>query len=220
MIKLSIIIPNYNKDKYLDTLLSHLKEQITNEVEVIVIDDASTDGSKDIIKKYEDVFKVYYNEENKYNSYTRNVGLLHSKGKYVTFIDSDDDIVPDFVSAILDNIKSKHDGYFFDYNNINVHNSGEVEKGYNTMVWSKVYSKKVLDDNNIEFNVDKFPRGTLGEDFDFNLEFIKATKDIVKVDFPIINYNWGVTNSVSNSQQTGIHEPLYEVDEEFMKQWF
>jgi len=220
MIKLSIIVPNYNKDKYLDTLLSHLKEQITNEVEVIVIDDASTDGSKDIIKKYEDVFTTIYNEENKYNSYTRNVGLLHSKGKYVTFIDSDDDIVSDFVKAILDNIKSKHDGYFFDYNVINIHGSGEVEKGYNTMVWSKVYSKKVLDDNKIEFNVEKFPAGTLGEDLDFNLAFIKATKDIVRVDFPIINYNWGVIDSVSNRKQTGSCEPLYEIDMDFMKQWF
>lgn len=220
MIKLSVIIPNYNKGKYLSTLLSHLKEQMTKEVEVIVIDDASNDESQTILKEYEDIFKIYINEENKYNSYTRNVGLLHSEGKYVTFIDSDDDIVPDFVSAIFDNIKSNHDGYFFDYNVVNVHNSGDVEKGYNTMVWSKVYRKKVLDDNKIEFDVKKFPKGTLGEDLDFNLSFIKATKDIVKVNFPIINYNWGVTSSVSNSTQTGGAEPLYEINEDFMKQWF
>lgn len=220
MINLSIIVPNYNKAKYIDTLLSHLKEQMTDEVEVIVIDDASTDSSMEIISKYEDVFTIISNEENKYISYNRNVGLLHSKGKYVTFVDSDDDIVPDFIEAILERIKSNHDGYFFDYNIINIHKSGEIEKGYNTTVWSKVYRNKTISDNNIEFNVNKFPKGTLGEDLDFNLEFIRATNDIIKVDFPIINYSWGVIGSVHNSPQTGSAEPVYEVDDDFMNQWF
>lgn len=220
MIKLSVIIPNYNKDKYLDTLLNHLKKQMTNEIEVIVVDDASSDNSPSIIKNYENIFRTYYNKENKYNSYARNAGLLHAEGQYVTFIDSDDDITPDFISMILKSIESGHDGYFFDYNVINVRDSAQVEKGYNTMVWSKVYKKKVLDDNNILFDVKKFPKGVLGEDLDFNLSFIKATNDIIKIDYPIINYNWGVTNSVSNSEQIAAAEPLYEIDNNFMDKWF
>lgn len=220
MIKLSVIIPNYNKDKYLDTLLNHLKEQMTNEIEVIVVDDASSDNSPSIIKNYENIFRTYYNKENKYNSYARNAGLLHAEGQYVTFIDSDDDITPDFISMILKSIESGHDGYFFDYNVINVRDSAQVEKGYNTMVWSKVYKKKVLDNNNILFDVKKFPKGVLGEDLDFNLSFIKATNDIIKIDSPIINYNWGVTNSVSNSEQIAAAEPLYEIDNNFMDKWF
>lgn len=220
MIKLSVIIPNYNKDKYLDTLLNHLKKQMTNEIEVIIVDDASSDNSPSIIKNYENIFCTYYNKENKYNSYARNVGLLHAEGQYVTFIDSDDDITPDFISMILKSIESGHDGYFFDYNVINVRDSAQVKKGYNTMVWSKVYKKKVLDDNNILFDVKKFPKGVLGEDLDFNLSFIKATNDIIKIDSPIINYNWGVTNSVSNSEQIAAAEPLYEIDNNFMDKWF
>lgn len=218
--KLSVIIPNYNKEGYLDTLLSHLKEQITDEVEVIVVDDASTDSSKSIINKYRDVFKVYENEHNMYNSYSRNVGIDNARGEYITFIDSDDDIVPDFISIILENIGSGHNGYFFDYN-INVKDPRiKIDKGNNTMVWSKVYKKNIIDDNKIRFNVEKFPVGVLGEDLDFNLEFIKATNDIIRCDIPIIIYNWGVYNSVSNSKQVKSVPPLYKMNEEFIRKWF
>lgn len=221
MIKLSVVIPNYNKEEWLEPLLSHLKEQMTSEVEVIIVDDKSTDGSMDIINKYKDDFRIFENEINKYNSYTRNVGIDNAKGTYITFIDSDDDIVPDFINVIFDNIKTKHDGYFFDYNVVNrINPNEEVEKGHNTMVWSKVYRRKVLKDNKIRFDEKKFPRGTLCEDFDFNLQFIEATEDIIKVDFPIINYNWGISHSVSNSPQYGDYEPRYEIDYDFLNKWF
>lgn len=221
MIKLSVIIPNYNKERYLEPLLSHLKEQMTDEVEVIVIDDASTDGSMSIIEKYSDVFRIFMNEENKYNSYTRNVGVKNAKGKYITFIDSDDDISPDFINVILETIKSNHDGYFFDYRVINcIKPNDPVEKGINTMVWSKVYKRNVIKDNKILFDVEKFPRGVLSEDYDFNLQFLAVTQDVIKIDYELIYYNWGIAYSVSNSPQYGDYTPRYEVDEEFLEKWF
>jgi len=218
--KLSIIIPNYNKEKYLEPLLAHLAAQLTPEVEVIIIDDASTDGSMRIINKYKDKFHIYQNERNMYNSYTRNVGLKAAQGEYVTFIDSDDDIKPDFVATILEATQTAHDGYFFDYEVRNVANTGSVEKGWNTMVWSKVYKKSVIDEYNIEFNVDAFPRGTLCEDYDFNLQFLAATQDIMMVDKPIIIYNWGVDVSVSNSPQTGGYEPRFQISDADYRKWF
>ena len=127
--KIGIIIPNYNKEKYLEPLLTHLTKQLTSEVEVIIIDDASTDGSMDVINKYKDKFRIYQNERNMYNSYTRNVGLKATQGEYITFIDSDDDIKPDFVATILEAIQTAHDGYFFDYEVRNIADSGVVEKG-------------------------------------------------------------------------------------------
>jgi len=218
--KLSIIIPNYNKEKYLEPLLAHLAEQLAPEVEVIIVDDASTDGSMRIINKYKDKFSIYQNERNMYNSYTRNVGLKVAQGEYVTFIDSDDDIKPDFVATILEAMQTAHDGYFFDYEVRNVANTGSVEKGWNTMVWSKVYKKSVIDAHNIKFNVDAFPRGTLCEDYDFNLQFLHATRNILRIDKPIIIYNWGVEGSVSNSAQTGGYEPKYQLGEAEYKKWF
>ena len=219
---LSIIIPNYNKKKYLEPLLAHLADQIEgrNDVEVIVVDDASTDNSWPIIQKFAAQFITLRNERNMYNSYTRNVGIDNATGEYITFIDSDDDVTQDFVEAILYNIKTGHDGYFFDYIINDVTGQGNVEKGWNTMVWSKVYKKSVIEANAIAFDVEHFPRGTLCEDYDFNLQFLAATQDIVMVDKPIIIYNWGVDGSVSNSPQTGGYKPRFQIGDEDYRKWF
>lgn len=220
MIKLSVIIPNYNKEGYLKPLLEHLKEQLTDEVEVIVIDDASTDSSWGIISEYKDVFKVLKNDVNRYNSYTRNVGIDNAVGEYITFMDSDDDIKEDFIKTILESIKTNKDGYFFDYTINNVIDGSYVEKGYNTMVWSKVYKRKLIEDKKIRFDVDRFPRGTLSEDLDFNLQVLYYTNNIEVSNKEIIIYNWGITNSVSNSEQSGDCGTRYEIDEKFMERWF
>lgn len=222
--KLSIIIPNYNKEKYIGKLLSQLKEQLNDEVEVIVIDDCSTDNSWNIIKEYSDVFTTIRNEINKYVAYSRNVGLDKSKGKYITFIDSDDEVKPYFVSNILESIKSNKDGYFFDYEINNVVDGTEVEKGYNTMVWSKVYKKSVLTKNNIRFDEDYYTVHVLCEDMDFNCKFLNVTRNIQKSDSEMIVYNWGITNSISNSTQESKEEPWYEEfirnNEGIMDEWF
>lgn len=222
--KLSIIIPNYNKEKYIGKLLSQLKEQLNGEVEVIVIDDCSTDNSWNIIKEYSDVFTTIRNEINKYVAYSRNVGLDKSKGKYITFIDSDDEVKPYFVSNILESIKSNKDGYFFDYEINNVVDGTEVEKGYNTMVWSKVYKKSVLTKNNIRFDEDYYTVHVLCEDMDFNCKFLNVTRNIQKSDSEMIVYNWGITNSISNSTQESKEEPWYEEfirnNEGIMDEWF
>lgn len=211
MIKLSVIIPNYNKSKYIGTLLQHLKEQKTDEVEVIVIDDASTDDSWSIISEYSDVFTTIKNETNKYVAYTRNVGLDKAKGKYVTFIDSDDDIKPYFIEIILRALDTNKDGYFFDYEVNNVLDGGPVEKGYNMMVWSKVYKRSVLTKNNIMFDASYYTPGILCEEMDFNCKFLKATRNIQKCEQEIIIYNWGVSGSLSNSaSKPYIEEPWWE----------
>lgn len=222
--KLSIIIPNYNKEKYIGKLLSQLKEQLNDEVEVIVIDDCSTDNSWNIIKEYSDVFTTIRNETNKYVAYSRNVGLDKSKGKYITFIDSDDEVKPYFVNNILESIKSNKDGYFFDYEINNVVDGTEVEKGYNTMVWSKVYKKSVLTKNNIRFDEDYYTVHVLCEDMDFNCKFLNVTRNIQKSASEMIVYNWGITNSISNSTQESKEEPWYEEfirnNEGIMDEWF
>lgn len=133
---LSIIIPNYNKERYLEPLLAHLADQVKgrNDVEVIIIDDASTDNSWSIIQKFAAQFITLRNEHNMYNSYTRNVGITNATGKYITFIDSDDDVTQNFIDTILYNIKTGHDGYFFDYIINDLTRENKVQKGLNTMV--------------------------------------------------------------------------------------
>ena len=96
MIKLSIIIPYYNVKPYTDELLDCLAPQITDEVEVILIDDGSD-------KPYKTDYKwcQVYRQENGGASKARNAGLDRATGEYVTFIDSDDIVADDYVKQIL-----------------------------------------------------------------------------------------------------------------------
>lgn len=226
MIKLSIIIPNYNKDAFIGNLLEHLAIQRTDEIEVICIDDCSTDRSWDIIQTYQNIFTTLRNQNNKYLTYTRNAGIRLAKGEYITFIDSDDDIAEDYISTILQDIKDKHDGYFYDYKVLLPENCDEpVEKGHRREVWGKVYKHSVLKDNNLWFDEDIFTPGVLGEDSDFNGRFAACTDDIIVSDKELILYRFMVKNSVSNSPQKNPSKiPLgwywYDNNEEKSKHYF
>lgn len=199
--RLSIIIPNYNKEKYIGKLLSQLKKQLLDGVEVIVVDDCSTDDSWNIIQEYKDVFKIIRLEKNSWVSRARNRGIEESSGEYITFIDSDDGIKPNFIKIILKHIETKRDGYFFDYDIYCDFKNVNVVKGENTMVWSKVFKRDVLDKNCIKFDEKYYTRYVLGEDTDFCCRFLAATTDIERINIPIIDYSFGVENSISNSKQ-------------------
>ena len=198
--KLSIVVPNYNKEKYIGKLLSQLKQQLVDGVEVIVVDDCSTDNSWNIIQEYKDVFKTIRHDKNSWISRTRNRGIEESCGEYITFIDSDDTIKPNFIELILRHIESNRDGYFFDYDISCPYNIEHITKEYNSMVWTKVYKREVLDKHNIRFDEEYYTRYVLCEDLDFNCHFLNVTTDIEKLDIPIINYNYGDMESVSNSK--------------------
>jgi len=97
----SIIIPIFNREEIIEKTLKKLREQIYRPLEVIIVDDASTDKTVQKINKFiqnfhEEKFKInlYINEVNKGGCYSRNYGILHSKGKYIQFLDSDDFLNP------------------------------------------------------------------------------------------------------------------------------
>jgi len=92
MVKVSIMIPVYNVEKYLEECLESAVNQTLKEIEIIAVNDGSTDNSLNILEKYElkyDNFKII-NQENKGLSAARNTGLRACSGKYVYFLDSDD----------------------------------------------------------------------------------------------------------------------------------
>ena len=93
MSDISVIIPVFNVEPYLAECLDSILEQKNVALEVICVEDASEDGSKDILKRYakEDKrIRILENRKNRGLSYTRNRGLLSANGKYVLFVDSDD----------------------------------------------------------------------------------------------------------------------------------
>ena len=89
---ISIIVPVYNASKYLQQCLESIINQTFKNLEIICIDDGSTDNSIEILKKYADIDNriTIISQENKYAGYARNVGIGISKGEYLLFLDSDD----------------------------------------------------------------------------------------------------------------------------------
>lgn len=90
--KVSIIVPNYNGEKYIKRCLKTLIKQTYENIEIIVIDDGSNDRSREIIRKLakKDKRIIFVENDNHGVSYTRNLGLARASGDYITFIDSDD----------------------------------------------------------------------------------------------------------------------------------
>ena len=93
MKKVSVIVPVYNTYKYLRRCLDSLVNQTLDDIEIIVVNDCSTDESKKILDEYElkyDNVLVLHNKTNKGIGYNRNLGIKKASGKYISFIDSDD----------------------------------------------------------------------------------------------------------------------------------
>lgn len=102
-ILLSIIIPVYNVELYLNECIDSIINQLTNQCEIILVNDGSTDSSGNICKEYSvrNCKIRVIEQENNGAAAARNKGLMLAKGKYVTFIDSDDKIAEDSIKKIL-----------------------------------------------------------------------------------------------------------------------
>ena len=100
----SIIVPIYNKSEYLDECLTSIKEQIYSNLEIIMIDDGSTDNSGKIADEFanaDDRFIVIH-KTNGGSSMARNTGLDICKGRYIAFVDADDFVDKNYISALYD----------------------------------------------------------------------------------------------------------------------
>lgn len=197
--KISVIIPIYNCEKYLKRLLDSIINQNEKSLEIILINDGSTDNSLDILKNYEKKYKniKVINKKNGGVSKSRNDGLNIATGKYICFLDADDYIDKDYFKEILKllnkyNVELLNFGFFSDVENnkleqissdiVNYKNKlyqthNDIKKDFvnlwdNTMlynIWNKVYLKEIIDKNNISF-----PNYNWGEDIAFNREYLNS----------------------------------------------
>ena len=106
--KLSVVIPAYNAQKFISRCISSALASDLKEIEVIAVDDGSTDETKDILSWYENMYPQFFKKifkENGGAAEARNYGIAESKGHYITFIDSDDMIRPDAYSTMYDSLQ-------------------------------------------------------------------------------------------------------------------
>lgn len=96
MNKVSLIVPVYNTSKYLEKCINSLINQTLKDIEIIIINDGSTDNSEKIIKKFNDKRIKYIAKQNEGIGKTRNLGIEKATGEYLAFVDSDDYLSIDF----------------------------------------------------------------------------------------------------------------------------
>ena len=107
MVKVSVVVPVFNADKYLEQCLDSIQKQTLSDIEVIIIDDGSRDNSDEICKHYlTDSRFLYYYKENEGLAAARQDGIEYSSGEYIGFVDSDDWIEPDMYEKMYGAAKS------------------------------------------------------------------------------------------------------------------
>ncbi len=103
---ISVIIPSYNRASCLERAITSVINQTYDNLEIIVVDDSSTDNTEDIVKKFNDRRIVCIrHSENKGVSVARNTGIKKSKGSFIAFLDSDDQYLPEKIKKSLDGFK-------------------------------------------------------------------------------------------------------------------
>lgn len=180
--KLSIIIPYYNSLVRTKILLTMLEKQLTKDVEVIVVDDGCHESELDKFN----VTVIHLPENSGCAGIPRNHGLEFARGKYITFIDSDDFVSDDFVEKILNKINESDFDYCLMswksvYNN-SIINISEGRPEWNCSVWGIVYKKDSIGD--VRFNNDR-----IAEDFTFNQKVLKGKEEKITDVLYYYNFN-------------------------------
>ncbi|MBC8542394.1 glycosyltransferase family 2 protein [Bianquea renquensis] len=193
--KVSVIVPVYNVEKYLERCIDSIRQQDYAEMEIILVDDGSTDNSPAICDKYASIDKriVVIHKENGGLSSARNKGLEIATSIFVTFIDSDDWITRDYISYLMHMIcKADADIAIIEYLKVKkgqkiccTTGDGPLEK-WNTEealikylereiypACGKMYKKALFIENKIEF-----PLGRIYEDIDTIFKAIKCARII------------------------------------------
>ncbi|OUQ00230.1 glycosyltransferase family 2 protein [Lactobacillus gallinarum] len=218
MILFSIIVPVYNAEKYIENTLHSVINQDESNFEVIAVNDGSTDNSLKIIKKIarnDGRIKVY-SQKNKGVSYARNLGLDKAKGRYILFLDSDDELPPHTLSSYyrifqMENadiiegnihISEKQDKY---RNKIKVFNHDKAIKYFlncktiSGYAGGKAYNKNIL--KNIRF----ISSISYGEDGIFFLETLLKSHKLVHASFACYKYTIRLNSLSGRGQDYNSH---------------
>ena len=180
--KVSVIIPVYNTKGYLSQCFDSLVNQTLEDIEILVVDDGSTDGSAQIIKEYEQKypqkFKGFF-KENGGQASARNLALKYAKGEYLGFVDSDDWVDAEMYTEMYEKAKAEEaDIVICDttdhYPTRDVyHHASQFESKFSVTpsACNKIFRREFVGDI-------RFPEGLWYEDFEFTTKSLMLTEKI------------------------------------------
>lgn len=214
--KVSIIVPTYNAEKYIGKCLEAILNQTYKNIEIIVVNDSSTDNSRKVVEAYQEQFdniSLFNIDKNKGVSNARNIGINMAKGEYIMFCDSDDWYEENAVEILLNEAKNSSADFVManhyltkDNNNkIKVNNSRYFKEknitkeeiiAYMTLSSSvKLMKKSLFIDNNITYPIDI----KRCEEFTVIPVVAYLAKNPIVIDDILYNY-YQRSNSASNSK--------------------
>ena len=225
MPKVSVIVPFYNVEGYIEKCLETLVNQTLQDIEIILVNDGSKDRSVNIVKKFQSSYPekiVYLEKENGGLSDARNYAIPHAKGEYIAFLDSDDYVEKDMYQkmyelAVKENSDMVECDFYWEYPNKTRKDVGEIYHGSNEMIekirvvaWNKLIKKEILEDTKIQF-----PKGYRYEDVEFTYKLIPYIKNVSFLKEACIHYIQR-EGSISNSQNERTKE-IFDVLEHVLQ---
>ncbi len=185
--KTTIIVPIYKAERYIERCVRSIMNQNYKDIEIILVNDGSPDNSADIINYLANLDSriIVVNQSNRGVSAARNAGLKQATGEWITFVDSDDWIEPDYVSNLLKTV-NRHNcdmamGRFF----WSVNNNESADNDYRiksvdaqkmiyngeifVAVWNKLFKTEIIRNNGVLFNEDIW----YGEGMLFNIQYLQ-----------------------------------------------
>ena len=201
----SIIVPVYNTAEYVEECILSILSQSYKNIELILVNDGSTDGSGVVCKKYENLRNVIYIEqENLGTTAARKRGVEESHGEWIMFVDSDDYLLEDSIYGIMDVCESAEIIIAANQRSIesvkklsdNISRQKYLEMQYARELsagpWAKLFNKKLFDDNTLSF-----PKHIIrGEDYLMNLMLaINNQKDVYVYKHQIYHFRENMTST-------------------------
>ena len=231
----SIIVPVYNSEEYIFNSINSILNQTYKNIEIIIINDGSTDRTNEILNEIalKDKRIVYVNQKNIGVSETRNKGIQLSKGEYITFMDSDDTVEPEYIEKLIEEVlKNEFDIVACGYTDISKYGIVKLNDFYinNTIlskdefikrilngvggtVWGKIFRRNIIIENNIKMKQNIY----MCEDMIFVLEYAMKCNKYGAINEKLYNYNRLNENSISAMVNMQYYNNLIVVISEIQK---
>lgn len=230
MPEVSVIIPVYNTARYLSECLESVYTQTLHDIEIICINDGSTDHSLQIIKDFQhkDARIKIIDQENAGVSAARNAGLKVATGKYVAFVDSDDTLKAAYLEVLYEAaqryrtdlvIAQPTEHHVLKPNQLYLENQIKsnvlpIFFSHDSLnaVWNRLYLKSTVNDHQVEFQFGK----THAEDAEFNIRYLVHTQRLYVLDYSGYHYRETPDSATRNP---ACHPYLQNAVDLFLRDW-
>ncbi len=229
MPKVSVIVPFYNVETYIDKCLKSLVNQTLEDIEIILVNDGSKDNTKNIVKKYQKEYPqkiVYLEKENGGLSDARNYAIPYAKGEYIAFLDSDDYVETTMYKEMYEIAqKEKSDmvecNFIWEYpDKIRIdtgtiyNNKHEMIEKIRVVAWNKLIKREILEKAKVQF-----PKGYRYEDVEFTYKLIPFLEKVSFCKTPMVHYiqREGSITNIQNKRNAEIFDVLEHVIDYYKK---